>query len=245
MRVAAIYDVHGNLPALDAVLEAVRRDRVDRIVFGGDALPGPMPRETLARLRALDVPAEFIHGNGDRETVAWRHGQESAVIPAGFRDTMRWVAQQLTDEDERQIAAWPATLSLAVPGHGDVLFCHASPRNDTDIFTRVTPDERLAPLFHDVRAHVVVCGHTHMPFDRTHAGVRIVNAGSVGMPFGVPGAHWLLIQEGRIEFRRTDYDLAAAADAVRRTAYPQAEHFASQSILQPPAEAAMLEAFSR
>jgi predicted phosphodiesterase len=158
---------------------------------------------------------------------------------------MRWVAQQLTDEDERQIAEWPATLMLAAPGHGDVLFCHASPRNDTDIFTRATSDDRLAPLFEGIRASVVVCGHTHMQFDRTHAGVRVLNAGSVGMPFGAPGAYWLLIGDGEIEFRRTDYDLAAAADDVRQRAYPQAEHFASQSILRPPSEAAMLEAFSR
>src|SRR4029077_5679827 len=93
VRIAAIYDVHGNLPALDAVLDDVRREGVDRIVFGGDALPGPMPRETLARLRALDIPADFIQGNGDRESIAWRHGRESEVIPAGYRDTMRWVAR--------------------------------------------------------------------------------------------------------------------------------------------------------
>ncbi len=241
---AALYDIHGNLPALEAVLADVRRARVDRVVIGGDVLPGPMPRETLAALRNLDVPTAFIRGNGDRETLSFRAGQTSTGVPAAFHDVLRWVACELDDNLARFIVSWPPTRQFDVPGLGAVLFCHATPRNDTDIFTRLTPEDRLRPLFDGLGVSLVVCGHTHMPFDRTIGGTRVVNAGSVGMPFGRPGADWLLLGPG-VELRHTDYDLAGAAERVRKTPYPQADSFASQSIERPPSEAVMLERFAR
>jgi len=243
MCVAALYDIHGNLPALEAVLAEIRREKIDRIVIGGDVVPGPMPRETIARLQSLDTPAQFIRGNGDREIVSWRRGVESDAIPEPYRETMRWVARQLRDEDEQLLAGWPQTLRLEIPNLGEVLFCHATPRNDTDIFTRLTPAENLTPVFAAVGARVVVCGHTHMQFDRTIDDVRVVNAGSVGMPYAEPGAYWLLLGP-EITLRHTKYDLAKAAEVVRGTSYPQAEGFAANHILQPPSEARMLEAFT-
>jgi diadenosine tetraphosphatase ApaH/serine/threonine PP2A family protein phosphatase len=134
------------------------------------------------------------------------------------------------------------TTRLAVAGIGDVLFCHATPRSDTEIFTRRTPDDRVRPMFSSAAASLVVCGHTHMQFDRTLDGVRIVNAGSVGMPFGATGAHWLLIGPG-VELRHTAYDLGRAAGDVRHTRYPQAAQFADRHILEPPSEEEMLRAF--
>ncbi len=83
-----------------------------------------------------------------------------------------------------------------------------------------------------------------MQFDRTVGNLRVVNAGSVGMPFGEPGADWLLLGPG-VQLRHTRYDLAHAADRVRETEYPQAEDFAAHNILQPPSEAQMLEAFAK
>jgi hypothetical protein len=130
-----------------------------------------------------------------------------------------------------------------VEGVGDVLFCHATPRNDVDIFTRVTPDDLVLPAFAGVAADLVVCGHTHMQFDRAVGPFRVVNAGSVGMPFQDPGAYWLILGP-RIELRRTVYDLEAAAERVRRTAYPQADDFATNNILRPPSEQSMLDRFS-
>jgi Calcineurin-like phosphoesterase superfamily domain len=124
------------------------------------------------------------------------------------------------------------------------LFCHATPQNENDIFTRLTPDNRLVPLFEKVDAAVVVCGHTHMQFDRTIGHTRILNAGSVGMPFGEPGAHWLLLGPD-IQFRHTPYDLANAAEQVCSTAYPQASDFAARNILNPLTEQEMLEIFTR
>jgi putative phosphoesterase len=244
MRVAALYDIHGNLPALEAVLREIRETGVDRVVVGGDVLPGPMPRETLACLLDLDIPVDFIHGNGDRVVIEQRRGTESTEVPEQFRDVIRWNAQQLRPEDEQVVASWPLTRRLQIRGLGDVLFCHATPRNDREIFTRLTAAERLAPVFEGVDAALVVCGHTHMQFDRTIGAIRVVNAGSVGMPFQEPGAYWLLLGPD-VQLRHTRYDLGDAAARIRDTQYPQAHDFAARSVLQPPSEAATLEAFSR
>lgn len=246
MRVAAIYDIHGNLPALEAVLAEIRTEGVDRIVVGGDVVPGPMPGESLDALRALETPVDFIRGNGEREILALLSGGElGAGVPASVHGVMRWVAGALSPEQAGRLAAWPETVRMQVaPGPDEVLFCHATPRSDTELFTRVTPEERLVPIFEAAGTPLVICGHTHMPFDRRIGSVRVVNAGSVGMPFGEPGADWLLLGPG-VELRHTPYDLAAAAERIRATAYPQADEFAAGNVLEPPAEAAMLEAFER
>jgi predicted phosphodiesterase len=244
MRVAVLNDIHGNLPALDAVLENVHDAGVDRIVVGGDVLPGPMPIECLTRLLNLDVPVQCLHGNGDRVVHAAMTGGDYSEVPEAYRDQIRWNAQQLGPDHARVLAEWPLTISLDIPGLGAVLFCHASPRNDNaDIFTRLSPDERLRPMFEGVSAALVVCGHTHMQFDRMFGALRLVNAGSVGMPFGEPGADWLLIGPD-VQLRHTSYDRVGAADRIRRTEYPQADAFATNYVLNPPSEAQMLAAFT-
>jgi putative phosphoesterase len=244
VRVAALYDVHGNLSALEAVLGAVRAERVDRIVVGGDVIPGPMPRETLALLRDLDVPTQFIRGNCEREVLAIRAGMATGNIPERLRASMQWTADQLDDATARRIGEWPAGCRLRLEPLGEVLFCHATPRSDTEIFTKRTEEERLRPIFDAARADVVVCGHTHMQFDRPIGATRVVNAGSVGMPFQAPGAYWLLLDE-TVELRRTEYDLDLAAARIRAGAYPLAAEFADRSVLHPPTEAATLESFSQ
>ena len=253
MRVAALYDIHANLPALEAVLQDIRRAQVDRIVVGGDVLPGPMPVETLACLRDLDIPVQYLYGNGDLgvlaqmtaadpSTVTYWGTASGAPLPEPIRELVRWTARQLRPEHERLLASWPKTVSLEIDGIGEVLFCHATPRNETEIFFRLTPDERLLPAFAGVTASLVVCGHTHMQFDRTVGTTRVVNAGSVGMPFGKPGAYWLLLGP-EVRLRHTLYDLASAAARIRETAYPQADE-AARSVLEPPSEEAMLAAFA-
>jgi predicted phosphodiesterase len=244
MRVAALYDIHGNLPALEAVLDEVRAAKVDRVIVGGDVIPGPMPGECLELLFALEVPIDFIIGNGDRETLVARRGQVSAAIPEYFRESMRWNAAQLTAQQAAAISDWPLTTQLQVDGIGRVLFCHATPRNDTEIFTAMTAEEKLRPIFEPLSVSLVVCGHVHMQFDRMVGTTRVINAGSVGMPFQEPGAYWLLL-DARAELRRTPYDLDAAANRVRRTEYPLAEDFAAKSILEPPSQGAMSEVFSK
>ena len=243
MQTAVIYDIHGNLPALEAVLEDVLCAGADRIVVGGDVVPGPMPCETLGRLRDLNVPVQFLLGNGELAVLAEKEGKDSEV-PAKFRAAVQWNATQLSARDAALLASWPQTLRMEMDGFGKVLFCHATPRNPHDIFTRLTPEDRVASLVGLLDADLVVCGHTHMQFDRTIGSVRVVNAGSVGMPFGEPGAFWLLLSSG-IEFRRTAYDLEAAAIRIRQTQYPDAEEFAAQNVLQPPSEERMLRAFEQ
>jgi predicted phosphodiesterase len=242
MRVAALYDIHGNLPSLEAVMAEVRKAKVDHIVVGGDVLPGPMPRETMDYLRSLDIPAKFISGNGDRFVLEQMHGHDPTEIPEAYWPVIKWNAEQLGNEYEQWLATRPTTISLEINGMGNVLFCHASPRNDMDVFTKLTPEEKLLPLFADVKESLVVCGHTHMQFDRVVGKTRVVNAGSVGMPFQVPGAYWLLLGPS-VELRRTEYDLDAAADRVRKSGYPRAAEFAEKNVLDPPAEEQMLKAY--
>ena len=203
MRVAALYDVHGNLPALDAVLAEVD---ADVILVGGDAVAGPWPAETLARLRGLEGDVHFIRGNADREIAE----QTPGLAPPHL---MEFVRSRLSAEEIDFLGSLPLTESVAVDGLGDVLFCHATPRNDEEIFTRISPDDRWRAALDGVEADVVVCGHTHIQFDRRIDDIRLINPGSVGMPYEhEPGAYWALLGPD-VELCRTPYapaDIAAS-----------------------------------
>src|SRR5262245_49994732 len=166
MRIAALYDIHGNLPALEAVLKEIRATNVDLAVVGGDILPGPMPRETLESLLNLEIPVRFIKGNCENDAFAEMRGIGEIRFPEQVRESMRWSADQIFPEYEQFMSEWADTLSFDVDGHGRVLFCHATPRDDNEIFTRITPEESLLPIFEGIDAETVVCGHTHMQFDR-------------------------------------------------------------------------------
>jgi predicted phosphodiesterase len=255
MRVAALYDIHGNLSALEAVLQDIREADVDQIVIGGDVVPGPMPLETLGRLLDLDLPAHFIYGNGELAILAQIAGARTGSVnywgttsggrpPESIVEIYRWTAAQLQPEFEAVLARWPKTLRLEIDGLGQVLFCHSTPRSETEVFTRMTAEDRLTPLFEPLQVAVVVCGHTHMQFDRMIGRIRVANAGSVGMPFDKPGAYWLLVGPN-IQLRYTPYDLAKAAERIRATSYPQAQDFAAKNVLQPPSEKEMLELFAK
>jgi putative phosphoesterase len=196
LKVAALYDVHGNLPALEAVLAEIPDDAT--IVIGGDVAVGLFPHETLARLRALGDRARWLRGNADRELTP----SEKGLAP---EHTIEWVRGKLSEEEIAFLHALPPSQELDVDGLGRVLFVHATPRNDVDIFTERTPEEQIAPLYANVDADVVVCGHTHTQFERVVAGKRVVNAGSVGMPYeDAPGAYWALLGPD-VEHRRTEY----------------------------------------
>ena len=198
MRVAALYDIHGNLPALEAVLAEVDADVV---VVGGDFVAGPWPAETLARLRSLPGDVRFIRGNADREV--YEEGQ--GLAPP---EVMDFVRARLSPEDVDFLRSLPLTETI-----GRTLFCHATPRNDEEIFTRDSPEERWREALAGVDADIVVCGHTHVQFDRRIGDVRLVNAGSVGMPYETePGAYWALVGDD-VELRHTAYgpaDIGAA-----------------------------------
>jgi predicted phosphodiesterase len=228
VRVAALYDVHGNLPALEAVLAEVEALGVDAVVVGGDIAIGPMPRATLERLLALGERALFLRGNGDREIADPQLGGDL------WEERTRWSAAQLERGQLAWLAALPDTQTVDVDGLGPVLFCHGSPRRDDEILTAISPDERVAAAVAGVAEPVVVCGHTHVQFDRPAAGKRLVNAGSVGMPYEArPGAYWALLSPD-VELRRTDYDLEAAAEAIRATGFPAAAELAADNVLAVP-----------
>lgn len=228
---------------MEAVLDEVLQSEADHVLVGGDVLPGPFPRECLDRLFELNMPVEFIIGNGDRETLTALRDGVSSAVPAYFHDAMRWNAAQLSEHHAKKIAQWPLTRRLHVGGIGDVLFCHATPRNDSEVFMRTTSDTTLLPIFEPLGVHAVVCGHTHMQHQRTVGTTRIINAGSIGASFQGPGAYWVLMGP-TVQLRRTYYDVEAAAARVRDTEYPQKEEFASTSILQPPTEEATLKLFA-
>jgi putative phosphoesterase len=214
-RVAALYDIHGNLPALEAVLAEV--GDADAIVIGGDFSRGPMPVETVDRLRGLGERVRFIRGNADR--------------PAAGEGA--WEMDMLGGERLDFIAGLPETVTIDVEGLGDVLFCHGSPRSDEDIITAVTPDDRLGRILEGVAEPVVVCGHTHHQFDHAAHGRRIVNAGSIGMPYeGRRGAFWAMLGPD-VELRSTAYDLDAAAAAIRATGFPDADELVA-TLGEPP-----------
>jgi putative phosphoesterase len=214
MRVAALYDIHGNLPALDAVLAEVDALGVDEIVVGGDVASGPMPVETLDALLARN--ALFIRGNADR--VLDLRGADDGETWVRAR---RWVASRLGDERLAFLASLPLDLTLEVAGLGRVRFCHGAPSSDTLTITYLTPDARLRELLTGVDEQVIVCGHTHLQFDRTVDGIRVVNAGSVGAPYEAePAAYWALLTTD-VEFRRTAYDVERTIAEIAATGYPK------------------------
>jgi putative phosphoesterase len=224
LRIAALSDIHGNLPALEAVLREVERERPDLIVVCGDVASGPMPAETIETLRKLKV-AKFVRGNADRGLIDEFDGKPTSPMPGPFAG---WCARQLNREQRDFLASFEDTVAI-----DRILFCHASPPNDTDVFTAETPDERVRMLMTGVDADLVVCGHTHMQFDRRVDRLRIVNPGSVGMPYGEPGACWAMLGQD-VEMRRTDYDREAAAARMRAKHAADADKFAAENVLMVP-----------
>lgn len=230
MRVAAISDIHGNLPALEAVLTEAEREKPDLMVFCGDVASGPMPAETIDLLMTLRG-ARFVRGNADRGLVEEFDGKPASAMPGPFAD---WCARQITKRHRDFLGSFEDRVAVdGVDGLGRVLFCHATPRNDTDVFTVESPLERVRMLFAGVDADVVVCGHTHMQFDRMIDRLRVVNAGSVGMPYGTPGAYWAMLGPD-VDLRRTAYDREAAARRIRAKDWETAEEFASDNVLSAP-----------
>ena len=208
MNVLALYDIHGNVDALEAVLADPRGRDADVVLVGGDAVPGRSPRATLARLDALTIPVHWMRGNGEREVA-------EAVDGAGARRTTSRRARRRSPRPSsatsaaRALGEVPLTLEL-----DGVLYCHASPRRDDEMLTRLSPPERWADALGGVDAALVVAGHTHQQDDRTVGGTRFINAGSVGLPYeGDGAARWLWVADGVPALR---------ADRVRRRRAPAA-----------------------
>src|SRR4051812_2671316 len=238
MRIAALYDIHGNLPALDAVLAEVDVIAPDAIVIGGDVAAGAMPAETIDRLRGLRERARFVMGNGDREMVA--AFDDPGSVNAGDEAFRRLLADNASrlDRDRRDfLAGFEPVVSLEADDLGPVLFCHGSPRSDTEMITALTPAERLEPMLAGVAEALVVCGHTHHQFVLEHAGRRVVNAGSVGMPYqGDAAAFWLLLGPD-LDLRRSAYDVEAALATLRASGAPDIDEMMLRESLIDPVSA--------
>ncbi len=232
MRVAAISDIHGNLPALEAVLAEIEREEVDAIVVAGDTISGPWPVEVFD-LVVRHEPT-IVRGNADRIVIE----RDDQYGPLAI-----WCADRLGAGRLEAASGWPLTQELALDGLGRVLVCHSTPVSDDPIYTRLTPDDELVALLGPVEADVLVCGHTHMQVDRTLAsGLRVVNPGSVGMPYeGERGAFWALLGPG-IEFRRTAYDVEAAVGAIEVSGAPVEPNLLGY-LLEPPDPSATAEYF--
>jgi predicted phosphodiesterase len=204
MKVAALYDIHGMPWALDAVLAEVD---ADAIVVGGDFLGGPYPKETLSTIRALG--ATVVRGNAeDRQ-------------PRGFD------AEVVSADD----LAWAGSLPLTAELDG-VLYCHATPTSNLPATTAATSDEVISEVFAGCTGTVVI-GHTHHQFDRRIGELRLINAGSVGMPYEDDvAAFWTIVEDGEPRFMRTAFDIERAVSAVRASRWPMAEEFVAENLLQ-------------
>jgi predicted phosphodiesterase len=224
MSVAALYDIHGNLPALDAVIAELEREPPEAVVIGGDVAAGPLPMEVLERIRGLPWPVHWLRGNADRALVMSYDG----TVPPELRDHPIWIADawtatRITRAERDFLAGLPPFVRLVVDGLGDVQFCHATPASDEERVTVFTAPDRLARILAGADAPVVVAGHTHRQFDRTAGGRRMINAGSVGRPYEpAPGAYWLCLGPDA-QLVRTPYDTAAATASFRALGYPLAE----------------------
>jgi putative phosphoesterase len=235
MRIAVLCDIHGNLPALQAVLAEVEKAGVDLVVFGGDVAAGPMPVETIEVLAGYAGPARFVRGNADRLMVELFDNTPDAGDSPDF-----WPASMLSRSHRDFLNKFESTVEVSVDGLGSVVCCHAGLASDElPIITPATPDGVIAEALASASDRIVVAGHTHMQFDRRVGGGRMVNAGSVGRPYeDQPGAYWAVLGP-EVDLRRTAYDFAAAAEAVRRTNFPEREEIASTIVRPMPREEAI------
>jgi len=213
--------VHGNAPGLAAVLAELESEQPDLIVSGGDLTWGPLPEETFALASSLD--ARFIRGNADR----------AVLENVSSTERERWMQAHHTPEMREFLAGFEDYVVVDVDALGPVRFCHGSPRSDEECVTPETPEARVREFSAGVAEHVIVTAHVHIQFDREVAGIRSVNAGSVGLPYeGRPGAYWALLGPD-IELRRTEYDVDETVALYRASGQPNVEQIV-EMMVEPP-----------
>lgn len=229
MPTAVLADIHGNVQALDAVLADPRLATAERIAVLGDVVAGTFPAETFDRLARLGRVVRILCGNADR------------LVLEGDIEESRWVRELLGPVRLSAVKMWPPSFAIDVECLGAVRCCHATPGNDEEIVTRITPEADLAAALEATDELVVLGGHTHVQFDRRVGRRRFVNVGSVGRPYeGRPGAYWALLGPD-VELLRTEYDVQAAAEAVLGSGQPTAERVVHTLLRPPTAEEATTE----
>lgn len=242
-RIAVLSDIHGVLPALEAVLDEPDVRTADRIVLAGDIAAGPQPVETLDLLTSLGERVLWLRGNADRELVILAGGGEiENRIPISS-----WAAAQLRPDQVELLAGLPLTTQLDVPGLGRTVFCHATPRDDAEVVLVDSSLDRWMEVLDglDPAVSTVVCGHTHMPYLRLARRRLVANPGSVGMPYGGAGAHWALLGDGvGVSLRCTNFDVAAAADRIgAESGYPGGAEWADYFLRSRASDADALRLF--
>jgi putative phosphoesterase len=229
-RVAVLSDVHGNAVALAAALAEVDREHPDLLVFGGDLTWGAEPMATFELASARAERAIFIRGNADR----------ALAERAGETERERWMQERHSPQALAFVDQFEEHAVVEVEGLGRVRFCHGSPRSDEECVTPETPETRIQEFMTGVDERVLVTAHVHLQFERQVAGIRSVNPGSVGLPYGAaPGAYWALLGPD-VELRRTDYDVSLAAAAYRESGFPDAEQMV-EMLEHPPSRAEVIE----
>jgi predicted phosphodiesterase len=240
--VAVLADIHANLPALEAVLAEPDVAAADAVVLLGDIALGPMPAQTLDLLAGLGDRAVWVHGNCEREMVTAFDG---GTVPEPNGSSAAASAALIGREHRDRLDGLPLTVTLEVEDLGPVLFCHASPRRDDEMVLVDSPPQRWADVLAGVGPRTVFCGHTHMQFDRLAGRHRVVNPGSVGMPYGGHVlASWALIGPD-VTLRHTHYDTAAAAARISASLYPDAADWARDYVLNSYSDIEALKAFTK
>lgn len=227
MKTAALYDIHGNYPALKAVSDQLDHLQPDLVILGGDIVSGPMP---LAVLQLIDqLSKKFntvgISGNNDQDVVDAYNGKQLSLSKHA-QDQIKWVANQLSKQQVLKMKG--LLLNVTV---GDDFFCHAVAKNNTTIFTPHSNIAIIKKLFQGVQSPFIICGHTHLQFEMTIGHQKVINAGSVGMPFSdLEGAQWLWIDDQQFRFKRTKIDKAAAVKEIQLSDYPYVDNFITQYV---------------
>ena len=228
-------DVHGNAVALAAVLEELRGERVELVVWTGDLTWGHEPRATVDLVRSVEIPSRFVRGNAERALLELRECGSEATS-----ERERWMLASHAPSDLALLRSFAHAHSVEIEGLGAVYFTHGSPRSDEELLTEGTPEARVRAATADIAERVLVTGHTHSQYDREVAGVRAVNPGSVGLPYeGRPGAYWALLG-GDVELRRTEYDLDEAVARLRASGLPHPEELVA-TLIRPPTPAELIE----
>lgn len=243
-RLAVLSDTHGVLPTLDAVLAEPDVRSADLVVVTGDLAAGPQPTQVLDRLLALGDRVRLVRGNADRDLVTLARG---GVLPDGTPPVDTWAAAHLRPDQVELLAALPHPLVVPLAGVGDVLFCHGTPRDDDEVVLVDTRPSRWAEVLADVPAAVrIVCGgHTHTPYARQVGRRWVVNSGSTGMPYGAPGAPWVLLDAQGVHLRTTPFEPRRVADdIIAGSTFPGVEAWVDDYVLSPPSDVEAILAFA-
>jgi predicted phosphodiesterase len=240
LTIALIADIHGNLAAFDAVLDALAREQLDQIVCLGDvAAMGPQPHEVLHRLRGLSCPV--VMGNADAELLDPASMETTNDDARRFADITHWGAAQLDDADRDFISSLRPTVELSLGSGGSLLCCHGSPRGYNDVIVATTPDDDLDGMIAGHDATIIAGGHTHVRLLRAYQGREIVNPGSVGLAYQFfpdgsvrvpPWAEFAILSYAddasvSVSFRRVSYDRDATVRAMAEREMPHAAWWAA------------------